>query len=48
MYLAKINKFHAKTKGTDIYKKNGASSVFHQGLAVRDYFHKIDQKQTVI
>lgn len=27
MYLAKINKYHAKTKGTDIYKKNGASSV---------------------
>lgn len=21
MYLAKINKYHAKTKGTDIYKK---------------------------
>lgn len=40
MYMAKINKFHAKTKGTDIYKKNGASSVFHQGLAVRDNFQE--------
>lgn len=41
MYLAKINKYHAKTKGTDIYKKkNGASSVFHQGLAVCDNFQE--------